>query len=284
MKITKERLKKPSVFVATIIISLLMIFLLSKASSNILRSLTLIGGFAILIITLLTSASTNIKRMIQLYQLQAILTASVALLNALSPTKIPLLTVIIIPVSLVYLIPLLLGRATLRDLHVPSQSEATPPPSRWKPVKSPQSNWLKHGRSRYSPLVTTAIDTILVVIAFLTAFQIKQSSGAQSRFDAIQQPIDTYSLAISFTLLLIGLFTMINKQDIIAQIIGLLVMDQGLYLAAIKIITIQSLSISVAFSLYIYILFTMFILAWLLPTLHSTSETIELDGQKELKG
>lgn len=92
------------------------------------------------------------------------------------------------------------------------------------------------------------------------------------------------SLAVAVSLLLLGIFTMINRQDLISQVIGLLVMDHGLFLAAVRVIYWRSLIPVFVISLMLYILITLVILVVLLPELHELSSTIEVGEQNQLRG
>ncbi|MBK8050830.1 MAG: hypothetical protein IPK16_29235 [Anaerolineales bacterium] len=83
-------------------------------------------------------------------------------------------------------------------------------------------------------------------------------------------------LAVALALNLVGLFNMIIKQDIISQVIGLLIMDQGLYLAVVKIVKIPVPATYFVISLYFYTLITVFILLILLPKLRATAQSIDL--------
>lgn len=83
-------------------------------------------------------------------------------------------------------------------------------------------------------------------------------------------------LAVSLALHLIGLYNMVVKRDIISQVIGLLIMDQGLYLAVVKIVEIPVPAQFFVMSLYFYTLITVFVLAVLLPKIKETTGSIDL--------
>jgi hydrogenase-4 component E len=82
------------------------------------------------------------------------------------------------------------------------------------------------------PLVSIPLSLLLCGVLTIVAFYITQpiilTSGA----------IDTITkncLAISFAVVLIGFFTMISRKKAITQIMGLLTMENGLFLAAISV-------------------------------------------------
>jgi hydrogenase-4 membrane subunit HyfE len=77
---------------------------------------------------------------------------------------------------------------------------------------------------------------------------------------------------------------MISQRDLISQILGLLVMDHGLFLATVWVTTLPSLIPTFIISLFLYILITLVILMILLPELHAQSKTINVAEQNELQG
>lgn len=84
-------------------------------------------------------------------------------------------------------------------------------------------------------------------------------------------------LAISLALHFIGLFNMVIKPDIISQVLGLLIMDQGLYLAVVKIVEVPVPADLFVNSLYLYTLITIFLLVVLLPKVRAKTGSIDLD-------
>jgi hydrogenase-4 membrane subunit HyfE len=124
-------------------------------------------------------------------------------------------------------------------------------------------------------------NSVWTFLAFFISFRLIPSGGDGAGF---QQPIDPFSLTISLALLLIGLYTMIVKTDIISQVIGLLVIEHGMFLAAIKVITIPGLTIIFVVSMVTYIFITLLILGYLLPHLREAFNSIEIDKINQLKG
>lgn len=108
---------------------------------------------------------------------------------------------------------------------------------------------------------------LLVLVALLVPFAIPVVGFDQS---------ERIGLAVSLALHLIGLFNMIVKRDIISQVVGLLIMDQGIYLAVVKIIEIPVPADLFVLSLYFYTLITVFILVILLPQIRVKTNSIDL--------
>lgn len=136
-------------------------------------------------------------------------------------------------------------------------------------------------------LITSFI--LSVGVYFIALFAFWQSLPLLTAFP---QPLPglfvstQHSLAVAVTLLLLGIYTMITRQDLISQVIGLLVMDHGLFLAAMRVVPTDLLVLIPAFavSLVLYILITVLILIVLLPQLQQASNTLEVSEQSELKG
>ena len=96
-------------------------------------------------------------------------------------------------------------------------------------------------------------------------------------------------LTVTITLVIVGLYNMVIKRDLISQVLGLLVMDHGLFLAVLRIVLTQRATAVIPFvwSLYFYTFLTVFILVLLLPQLRRMTGTIDLstiEHDSNLKG
>lgn len=230
-----------------------------------------------------------IQRMIHLYRLQSLLLALLTMLIAFAPGQADLPTrillgafAVLIPGMLAYIIePLLaqatvprpapwaqrLGRPFLRVFSQRLRAESQ------QAIREALPVWLEHGLSPSRQRTSAAISLVLTAVAYVVAFTL-----------IADEPGRAWDLAIAITLLMLGMFTMINRQDLISQIMGLLVVDHGLFLAAVRVIAIPTLISIFVLSLFPYILITLVVLVILLPELHAASETIEVANQKELRG
>lgn len=230
-----------------------------------------------------------IQNMIRLYQVQSLVLAVSTGLIAIEPGEANLVTrlflgafALLIPGMLVYLIRPMLAQATvprempwlerlghpfLRPFSHRYETEVA------QSIREALTVWLEHGLSPKRQRVSAAVSLILTAVAYVVAFNLIKGDMPRA-----------WGLAVSITLLLLGMFTMINRQDLISQIMGLLVMDHGLFLAAVRVIARPSLIPIFVVSLFLYILITLVILVVLLPELHERSETIEVADQNELQG
>lgn len=242
-----------------------------------------VTSYVLVIIALWISATRTLILMVRLYQAQALVLTIVVLITAFEShrTMLALGLVAILPLTLAAIVPPLLARATV---HATSTRLGPPAsgPTRLRGFSAAQRRalnqaeliWLQHGGSRLPVSLSTAIDMVLIATAVLVAYRL--AGGAEH--DRIAP-----NLAVSLALLLQGLFTMINKNDIVSQIIGLLVVDQGLFLAAVRVAP-PALADLFVLSLFLYVLVTLTILVWVLPGLHRTSSSIEVVDNAKLRG
>lgn len=234
--------------------------------------------FAMVLMALGIATVKTVKEMIQLYQLQSLILALVTLFTV---TDLRVRLVALLPVGLALSIKALLARATLPDPAQANHQEKRSWRERWiywfqglpdqvAPI------WQRRRTSRSQPVVRLAFNLGLTAAAYIIAFSLEGLEGSDGNL-----LIDRWSLAASMALVLLGLFTMGNKQDIISQIMGLLVMEHGMFLAAIQY---WSRAIIFIVSLFLYLIITLTILVYLLPELHHASGSIEVEEQKQLKG
>jgi hydrogenase-4 membrane subunit HyfE len=245
---------------------------------------------AVMVLTALGIVSVgSIQQMIRLYQAQCLILALITILIALDPTMEAGLATraflgafaVLILGLLAYIIEPLLAQATasrevpwaerlrhsfLRLLSRPYRQETS------QSIQEARSVWLEHGLSPGRQRNSAIVSLLLTVIAYVVASNL------------IQDQARARSLAVSTTLLMLGFFTMINQRDLISQILGLLVMDHGLFLATVWVTTLPSLIATFVLSLFFYILITLVILVILLPELHAQSQTINVADQNELQG
>jgi hydrogenase-4 membrane subunit HyfE len=252
-------------------------------SSPPLDQSAVVMSYLLIIIALWISATRTLTLMVRLYQTQALVLTIVVLITAFEPrsTVLALGLVAILPLALAVIVPPLLARATLDATVARSggPDAGTGRLRRWAAAQRRALNeaeliWVHHGGSRLAVSLSAGIDMFLIATAVLVGYRL---SGGGSTSSVAP------SLAVSIALLLQGLFTMINKNDIISQIIGLLVVDQGLFLAAVRVAPPVLANLFVI-SLFLYVLVTLIILLWVLPGLHRTSASIEVVDNAELKG
>lgn len=245
-----------------------------------LTDVILLATFALLGLALLISTASMVRRMVNIYIVQAYTLVGITFLTAVEvyqtgsagPEYLLVGSVALLPLLLAFYIRPLLARATVTgDFSLLRIMDRRSYPE-WIPEA--EQAWLEHGKSRIGQFANILINLFLIVLAFFIAFQLvpPPSTSTAPRWVA-----DQTTVAISLGLLLIGLLVMIVKSDIISQVMGLLVMEHGLFLAAIKAITNPALAVIFVISMFAYILITLFILAYLLPNLHKIVGSIEID-------
>jgi hydrogenase-4 component E len=103
-----------------------------------------------------------------------------------------------------------------------------------------------------------------------------------SRVDALVDPEIKGHLVNSVTVVLIGLFFMITRKRAIGQIIGLLVLENGLFTAAI--LSTRGMPMIVELGIFFDLLAAVLIMGILVFRINATFETIDIDKLKNLKG
>jgi hydrogenase-4 membrane subunit HyfE len=256
---------------------------------SLLQQTAVLLAYLMVLVALLISASTTLTHMVRLYQAQAWILVAVVLLTAFGPQepRYPVAVLAFLPAGLALAIRPLLARASL---PAPPRRARAPGPPGWRPwvaaararlrqaQRDAELAWLQQGASRLRGGRAAGVEIVLIVTAFLVTFRLARSLGGATFPREV-----TVSLAVSISLLLQGLFTMSNKRDIVAQVIGLLVMEHGLFVVAVRVAPSALASLFVI-SLFFYVAVTLTILAWILPVLYRASESGDLDKNSHLKG
>lgn len=261
---------------------------MNTSSEVVLTPINIMSVLMVLIALGIVSVSA-IRLMITLYRIQSLTLAALTILVAFTPYRFEvgtrvllILFALLIPGMLAYIIEPLLAQATVISeeswparlanpflRHLSSRYRAAAEES----IQDALPVWLDHDLSSVRQRTSLLFSMLLTVAAYIAAFSLPGSDSERAQ-----------SLAVSMTLLMLGMFTMINREDLISQILGLLVMDHGLFVAAVLVMPLPSLLPYFVVSLFLYILITLVILVILLPELHSQSATIEVTDQRELRG
>jgi hydrogenase-4 membrane subunit HyfE len=255
--------------------------------SGLLDESAIVMSYLLIIVALLISATRTLKIMVRLYQAQGLVLTIVVLLTAFEPNsdQVALGVVAVLPLTLAVIVPPLLARATVegpvgrsRPSHSGFLGLSRLRSAQQRVLSGTELIWLQNGQSRLPVTLSATIDSFLIALAVLVSYRLAalHVPTATSRIAVVS------SLAVSIALLLQGLFTMINKNDIVSQIIGLLVVDQGLFLAAVRVAP-PDLADLFVLSLFLYVLITLTILLWVLPGLHRASNSIKVTDNADLK-
>ena len=266
---------------------------------NTLRSFLDFLEVLLVVTAMWITISDVVKQVIFVYRIQSLILAIVATLAAgiklaEKPSSsdvsnvVLILLIALLPLFLFAFIRPLLVRATLSKTD-PSVSEELkmllagvlgqfiPILDRWRRFRIRHEKYLAQERDAESAWIGRKIVSssqrvllvlpVLLMIAFLVPFTITAPGFSSS---------EKIGLAVSLALYLMGLYNMtLPRRDIISQVIGLLVMDHGLYLAVVKIVEIPVPAAFFVISLYFYTAITMFILVILLPELRRQTGSIE---------
>jgi hydrogenase-4 membrane subunit HyfE len=253
-------------------------------------------SFLMLLMGLALSLARTVQQMIPYYRMQCIALALVTLVTAfeLWDDKIQSISMalfVIVPVLLAYLVEPLLAQATVPE-DVPVwkrllRSFTWSREMRAKASREAIPAWLRSRRVIHSVLWYLVIDLGLIALAYTTAY-VLLNNGESGRLASVS--ISPNVLAASFALLMMGLSIMVGTEDLISQVIGLLMMEQGMFLAVVRAVILtlapRIIFVRVIFviALFLYISITLVILVLLLPELHQKSGSLDIEQQSQLKG
>ncbi len=252
---------------------------------------------ALIILALLTAVySAFINRLrskISSYRLQTFALAILVLLKA-GPANSWFYGIASILVVQTIVISRLLAYVTNAEERQPGQSWLSAQWKRSNTIKA-RSAWLEYDPEhdpktnivRANPLTSLIFSSAFIIFAYFVAFYVAQSLVTSNSKIAPQLPGSTlvYGLGASLALLLVGLFIMINAQEILSQTMGLLVMENGLFLAAVIVIPTDNPLLAEAFwvTMFAWYTLTWVILIIFIPRLRQFSRSIYVKDQMSLK-
>ena len=249
--------------------------------------------FAMLLFAVMITTARTVHSMIQYYQVQSVMLIGVIFLTAIESSKGLIIGLfIVIPLFLArYITPLLALATVPENIPVVQRLLRVFDRSHGQMARQQAATaWLRNRGSRSNRKFVLMVDLGLVAAAFLFAFTLASPHPGQAAEGLIGSHLwgntltGVIALAVSFSLLLLGLSTMIAKEDLISQVLGLLVMEHGMFLAAIRIIPSPSVTVIFIVGLFVYTMITLTILVSLLPELHHASGSVDIDQQVQLKG
>jgi hydrogenase-4 membrane subunit HyfE len=270
----------------------------------------------LVVAALLVTISESVNQAIRYYKMQTLLLAIVTTVAAISKYKpfdpqaaILILFIALLPALLYVTIRPLLYRATLVESPTTSMTDdfrmiATVSIIRplsyvyqgWQRALSALQN-TRYDPKPYAPSIQIYLDRYAKLECDAEAEWLNRQVSSTGIGSLLLFPLilllaflvpsvilsDTFllperiGLSVSLALHLLGLYNMIIKRDTISQVIGLLIMDQGLYLAVVKIVEIPVPATLFVISLYFYTLITIFVLVILLPEMtKKTTKNIDL--------
>lgn len=138
--------------------------------------------------------------------------------------------------------------------------------------------WMEYGRTRASSVWTLFACLLLIGLSYLTASRVEQIGSIDHT-----QPY-AVGLGASLSLVLIGLFAMINERDMPSQIVGLLTMENGLFLAAAVVIAGSLGAVTYFFfTMVAYFILTLVVLAVFVPRVQASSKSHLIEKQQVLR-
>lgn len=249
---------------------------------DILNNLIAIPELILLITAYLLTTQRDVPNVIKAYSWQSYILSGTGLLIAVTQEKPTKFTESFIPVILIALLPFILGIAIEQVLaRATIYQPGTKTKRSFWPLVSDDQKQLAHSIWLEQRHAISARAGIVLALLIMLAFAIVFRSG----FPVESEP--KIGISVSLALHLIGLYNTFLRRDILSQVIGILTMDQGMYLAILKVVNIPAPAILFVIALYFYTIITLIILFLVLPQFRRQVNTLSLDEiakQSELKG
>lgn len=246
------------------------------------------------LLTAVYSAQNNrLRSKINSYRLQ---TLALSLLAAIEITTNPLFAgIAFILVIQSVVITRLMAYVTNDESRRPDQSWVSAKRERMN-VEKAQAVWIEYDPEHDSKTSRVGINSqtslilsiMLIVVAYFVAFSLAPDLIGKNSQIFPPSPLTgaslVYSLGASLGLLLVGQLNMIKTLDIRSQIMGLLVMENGLFLAAVIVIEgNEQLVPGFLFVMIAWYTLTWVILIFILPRVKEFSGSIYVGDQNNLK-
>jgi hydrogenase-4 membrane subunit HyfE len=232
-------------------------------------------------LTALYNAYTHrLQGKITSYRIQLLALAALAVAYAIQPTGGR-------PYYVIVAIALLIISTIIKQVMIISATSIPGSLREWLPFSQKarerheraQAAWHEHSANdRHGRQIASLFTNgFIIAVAYFLARELNLSTSTA-------YPGSTPSVATSLALLLIGLVIMMTVPDILAQVMGLLVMENGLFLFVITIMnTNPGLRLPLVLSMLAWHTLTFIILLYILPRLQRASGSIEVDKQNELQ-
>jgi hydrogenase-4 membrane subunit HyfE len=119
---------------------------------------------------------------------------------------------------------------------------------------------------------------VTLLIAIVLTFVAHYATGALAQVGGI----DSDALAAALTLVLIGVFLMVSRRVALTQVLGLLVMENGLFLAALA--TAKGLPLLVDVGVFFDVLVGALVMGLMIYRISATFEHIDTSELRRLQG
>jgi len=243
---------------------------------NLLTWLIILGELLLLFTAHQITTQRDVPDVVKWYSWQSFLLTGTGALTAIvkimgerttfAESALPVLLITVLPVLLGLWIESVLARATVYQEGQKIKPSWKSPFASEEQKRLARAIWFtqRHGITESAYLW---VFLGLIVLAFAIVFIGKVGN----------EPDTQIGVAVSLALHLIGLYNTFLRRDILTQIIGILTMDQGMYLAILKLVTIPAPAFLFVMALYFYTGITVLILFFILPQLRQEMNTLSLD-------
>lgn len=130
-------------------------------------------------------------------------------------------------------------------------------------------------RYELNPYISVRLSTIIAALLVTLSYFLTEQIPFKS------DPILITYLPVSISLLLIGLFMMVNRRVALNQVVGLLILENGLFLFTIALT--RGVSIIIEIGIFIDILVGVLISATLMSRISHTFDNLNVDNLEQLK-
>lgn len=249
-----------------------------------MNNLIAIPEIILLITAYLVTTQRDVPNVIKAYSFQSYILGATGILIALTKlienrtgfweSFVPIILIAFLPFALGFFIDQVLARATIYEPGAKTKLAFGQLVSD-EQKRLAHSIWLEqhHAVSTRSGIALALLTTLAFAIVFLGGLLV--------------EPEPKIGISVSLALHLIGLYNTFLRRDILSQVIGILTMDQGMYLAILKVVNIPAPAVLFVIALYFYTFITLLILFLILPQLRHEVDTLSLDDiakQSKLEG
>lgn len=136
---------------------------------------------------------------------------------------------------------------------------------------------IKGNTAELNPYVSLRASVIISGILVILAYALIQETFATSKLDAVAK---TY-LPVALSMFFIGLFVMVSRRVALSQVIGLLIIENGLFLFTASLT--HGLSLLIEVGIFVDILVSVIISAILLSRISQTFDSLDIGRIEQLR-
>ena len=137
-------------------------------------------------------------------------------------------------------------------------------------------------RQEIEPLVNVPLSVLISGLLTLLAYVVAEPFTCRSESARAPPALGHNTLPVAIALFLIGFFMMINRRKALTQVLALLSLENGLFLAAISLT--YGMPLIVELGIFFDVLVAVMILAILVYRIRETFDSMDVSRLSRLKG